>query len=158
MYLSVLGQLTSPKQIRIGFFYHHKLAVRIRGGHSSEKHIASLALSTFLLCMSYGAKAAEPNTISIVINGTCTKLRTTAPMVNCSLSQALLCTEINDGDVAREYINKHYISEINFFTKHAQFECVECFVIIDDEEERGQLKKHLISTDFRTGITEEIVE
>ncbi|MBA9087292.1 phosphotransacetylase [Fontibacillus solani] len=35
---------------------------------------------------------------------------------------------------------------------------VECFVIIDDEEEMNQLKTHLISTDFRTGITEEIVE
>lgn len=35
---------------------------------------------------------------------------------------------------------------------------VECFVIIDDEEEMIQLKGHLITTDFRIGITEEVVE
>lgn len=35
---------------------------------------------------------------------------------------------------------------------------IERFVIIDDEEEMSELDAHVIRTDFRTGITEAVVE
>ncbi|MGY4759102.1 HAD domain-containing protein [Paenibacillus caseinilyticus] len=35
---------------------------------------------------------------------------------------------------------------------------IEAYIILDDEEEMGSLRSHLIETEFPTGITEEIMD